>query len=226
MKGLILGASSGIGKATHEELMREHARIDWLTPDKEDLDVRDNLQLRRYVKANGPFDYIVFSVGVNYIEWIGQMDVTPTFDVMDVNLTSFINLLNQLMHRFPSHPARVVVIGSDAAERPLRTSIAYCASKAGLHMAVRVAARELGPKGWRLNVVAPGMTDNTGMQEYVDEKVAVVRGWDAEFMRTYEKQQEVVPGRLAPQEVADVVVSTLFGPDHLNGSIITINGGR
>lgn len=224
--GIILGASSGIGESTLTHLRLGMQQTWWLSPDKDELDVRDVRAVRSYVRAHAPLDYVVFSVGVNYLEWLGKLTSDDVFNVIDTNLSSFILFLDALVEAQPDHPARVVVVGSDAAERPLRTSIAYCASKAGLHMAVRAAARELGPKGWRLNVVAPGMTDHTGMQRYVDTRVAEVRGWSEEHMRSYEAQQEVVPGRINTNEVAQVILSTLTGPEHLNGSIITINGGR
>jgi 2,3-dihydro-2,3-dihydroxybenzoate dehydrogenase len=72
---------------------------------------------------------------------------------------------------------RVVVVGSDAAWREMRTSVAYCASKAALHQAVRVIARERASEEFAINVVAPGMTEPTGMQEYVDESVPMIRKW-------------------------------------------------
>lgn len=120
----------------------------------------------------------------------------------------------------------MVVIGSDAAERPLRTSIAYCASKAGLHMAARVAAREKADDGWRVNVVAPGMTADTAMTLYIDTVVPGLRGWTDEEAMAYERQQGVVKRRASTLEIAEVVISTLEGPNYLNGTVITVNGGR
>lgn len=241
-RGLIVGAGSGIGKGIYESLMNaerpeEGYGIQWYRPDHLDLDVSQYQSVNDWFGHHHgwetdpefieePFDYVVFSAGVNYLEWLGKLDAQKTVEVIDVNLLGFIWVLDALQRTQPNHPTRIVVIGSDAAERPLRTSIGYCASKAGLHQAVRVAARELGPKGWRVNVVAPGMTDETGMQEYVDTRVAEVRGWSREHMLAYEATQEVVPGRMSVQEVAHIAIDTLFGPDHLNGSIITINGGR
>jgi NAD(P)-dependent dehydrogenase (short-subunit alcohol dehydrogenase family) len=225
MRGLIIGASSGIGAKTLSKLDPN----EWEAPTKQELDVASDLSCERYFKDHDlrwtPYTHIIFSAGINYLEWLGRAESYHMQEVVDVNLMGFINVLNEITLRQDA-PARVVVVGSDAAERPLRTSIAYCASKAGLHMAVRVAARELGPKGWRINCVAPGMTDETGMQRYVDERVQVVRGWTEEGMLKYEDQQTVVPGRISTEEVADVILSTLQGPDHLNGSIITLNGGR
>lgn len=225
-KVLVIGGGSGIGEAIVEEMRFRTDSENIFVPPKDELDVAVYGQVVAYIAAHGPFDYVVFSAGINYLAPLGDADVLAHADVLDTNLLGFLHVMEALASLQEHHPARVLVIGSDAAERPLRTSISYCASKAGLHMAVRVAARELGPKGWRINAVAPGMTHGTGMQEYVDATVPEVRGWSVEHMLGYEASQEVVPGRITTSEVAEISVTTLFGPDHLNGSIIFLNGGR
>lgn len=50
---------------------------------------------------------------------------------------------------------RIVTIGSVAGMRALSEHYAYAASKAGLTMATKVLAAELGPHGVRANTVAP-----------------------------------------------------------------------
>jgi NAD(P)-dependent dehydrogenase (short-subunit alcohol dehydrogenase family) len=220
---LIIGGTSGIGA--------EFARIEklnnrnWVVPDKTFLDVTNFEQMNDFFEANTRISHVVYSAGVNYLSFIGKSNLSLMGEVLAVNLGGFITMM-ELLGRYNKTAVRIVAVGSDAAERPLRTSMTYCASKAGLHMAVRTAARELGSEGWKINAVAPGMTDRTGMQEYVDATVPKLRGWTPEHTAAYEKSQEVVPGRLQPLEVARVIKDTLYGPDHLNGSIITINGGR
>ena len=245
-RGLIVGGTSGIGRAFFE-LAREKdgwvpseemggpegqdgSGIDWDIPDHIQLDAGNYHEWLEWFEVRDPYDYLVYSAGVNYLQWLGQMDPRRVSDLTDINQLGFIYMLDAYRKarsfNDDANAPRVLVVGSDAADRPMRTSIAYCASKAGLHMAVRVAARELASEGWRINAVAPGMTDSTGMQRYVDDRVQEVRAWSYEQMRDYERTQEVVPGRMVPAEVAEVMWSTLTGPDHLNGSIIYINGGR
>lgn len=238
MRGLVVGGHSGIGEAFLDYVggwldgrpmptQRVDMQTDWLVPDRFELDVRNPASVAGFIGVQTePFDFLVYSAGVDRLDWLGQTDFVSLMEVYQVNVFGFIYLLDTLVLTQPEHPMRIVLVGSDAAERPMRTSTGYCSSKAAAHMAVRTAARELGSKGWRLNVVAPGMTDETGMQEYVDDRVQAIRGWTYEGMRSYEATQEVVPGRINKVEVADVIHSTLIGPDHLNGSIITLNGGR
>jgi NAD(P)-dependent dehydrogenase (short-subunit alcohol dehydrogenase family) len=237
VKGWVIGGTSGIGAACAEE-MRKHMVVTSTGLRQGDWDVCEPLS-RRFIADMGFPTHIVYSAGVNFLDWIGNGTYSHE-QVVDVNLLGFLRLVDGLAscdfykdrpwHSIGGIPSpikpSIVAISSDAAERPLRTSIGYCASKAGLNMAVRVAARELGPKGWRINAVSPGMTNATGMQEYIDNRVPEVRGWTNSEALQYERSQEVTPERIHKNEVAEVVVQTLMGPVHLNGSIITLNGGR
>lgn len=54
--------------------------------------------------------------------------------------------------------ASFVAVSSVSSTLVDRTMGAYCASKAALDVLVRVAAAEWGPKGIRVNAVAPGVT--------------------------------------------------------------------
>jgi len=236
VKGWVIGGSSGIGKACAKRLGEYMVTVSTDLGQPWDWDVRNPLE-PNFIRDLGFPTHIVYSAGINRLSWIGDGYPDAHMDVIDTNLVGFIRLMDCLVevgssywkdlgsYPFEVRPS-IVAISSDAAERPLRTSIGYCASKAGLNMAVKVAARELGPYGWRINAVSPGMTEPTGMQEYIDQRVPEVRGWSPEQAMEYERSQEVVPGRINPEEVAEVVYQTLLGPKHLNGSIITINGGR
>lgn len=228
---LVVGAGSGIGEAfvDYQFDQRQRGRDPWeqvFTPLKDEMDVAYDQSVSAYIMQHGPFGGIVYSAGVDRLDWLGQTDMNDVREVLSVNLIGIISIVDAHIRFWPDTEVDVVIVGSDAAERPMRTSTAYCASKAAVHMAARVMARELGPKGWHVNVVAPGMTDETGMQQYVDARVPEIRGWTPEAALAYEKTQEVIPGRIDKKEVAEVIWNTLLGPDHLNGSIITINGGR
>lgn len=238
MRAWVIGGTSGIGKSCAELLEKD---MPVTATGVEEFNVRSVVGAwRLWVRDTGFPTHIVYSAGTNHLGWLGDNESWMHEAVVNVNLVGFMRLLDALVsaardygaggHPFGHYPfgvkPSIVAISSDAAERPLRTSIGYCASKAGLNMAVRVAARELGPHGWRINAVSPGMTAPTGMSEYIDKRVPEIRGWTEEHALDYERSQEVTPGRIRPEDVARVVYSTIMGPQHLNGSIITVNGGR
>ncbi|OJJ94977.1 hypothetical protein ASPACDRAFT_127874 [Aspergillus aculeatus ATCC 16872] len=92
----------------------------------------------------------------------------------------------------------------------------YCATKFGIIGFTKALAAELGPKGIRVNAVAPGHTDTPTM-------VGNVAGGDANARIV----KEVPLGRLGePREVADVV-AFLFseGASYMSGSVVEITGG-
>ncbi|GAB1513917.1 SDR family NAD(P)-dependent oxidoreductase [Actinophytocola sp. KF-1] len=110
---------------------------------------------------------------------------------------------------------RIVHIGSDMVDRALPGWSAYAAAKAGLEALTRVWARELGPFGITVNVVAPGW-------------VPVERHADATPAELAEYTGDVPLRRLgAPADVAGTV-AFLASADaaFLTGQTIRVNGGH
>jgi len=88
------------------------------------------------------------------------------------------------------------------------------AHKAALAALARSLAVEYGPKGVRVNVVAPGMTQ-TDMLAHIPEKTKVLARMNTPLRRLGE-----------PSDVADVV-AFLVGPGsrHVSGETIRVCGG-
>jgi NAD(P)-dependent dehydrogenase (short-subunit alcohol dehydrogenase family) len=111
-------------------------------------------------------------------------------------------------------PGAIVAITSVSGFLTDRSMAHYSVSKAGLAALVRVAARELGPYGIRVNGVAPGTTD-TPMFAATD----ALRGY-----------RERVAARSAlgrvgsASEVAQAVVA-LCTLDWVTGQVVAADGG-
>jgi NAD(P)-dependent dehydrogenase (short-subunit alcohol dehydrogenase family) len=138
---------------------------------------------------------------------------------LDVNLTGAF-LLTQAAARLMverGHPGLVLLTGSWVGARPWPEISAYSASKAGLAMLARSAARELAPPRIRVNVVAPG----------------IVRAGLAKHQLETEPQYAARVATAVPlgelQTVEDVagVVSFLCSPDaaYMTGSVVLTDGG-
>lgn len=170
-------------------------------------------------------DSVVYAVGANILEWSHSIDFHDYQAIMDTNLWGFINVISQLQETGRAYS--VLAITSDAAVRPMRTSMVYCASKAALNMAIRVASRELASSGWRINGLAPGKVEGTAMTRYVDHTVLLLRNWSKEFADQYEKQSSAIRRPVTREEVAKVACDVLLS-DVLawTGDIVTVNGGR
>jgi NAD(P)-dependent dehydrogenase (short-subunit alcohol dehydrogenase family) len=226
LKALIIGGYSGIGRASSELLKEQHPEIEQYIPHRATLDVIARRDIVEAIKHNGPFSHILYSAGTNRLKWIRDPTIDLTlFEAFNVNCSGFILVLGEHRRRFPDSGFSAVAVSSDAAHIPMRGSIAYCASKAALDAAVRVAARELAPH-CRVNAVAPGMVDDTVMSAYIDKAIPEFRGWSQEYAREYEKQNTPTGRRATLAEVAETIVWVLTGPEQMTGAIININGGR
>lgn len=137
-------------------------------------------------------------------------------EVMATNLTgTFLASLAAVPHL--SRPGgRIVNVSSVTAfQGGHGGSIAYAASKAGLHGLSYALVRELGPLGITVNTVAPGFIDT---------------GFNSDF--SAEQRSEIVGetplGRLGTE--ADVVAAVRFlaSPEasFVTGEILNVNGGR
>lgn len=219
---LVLGGTSGIGLATNLYL-RSMGLTVW-AHGEDSFDIRDRGALREAIVEAQP-THVVYSVGINRLDWIHQVDSGTFMKLMEVNAWGFVQLIQELELTGRTHS--VVAISSDAARRPMRTSVAYCASKAALDMAIRVASRELAGEGWRINGVAPGKVSQTDMTEYVDARVLELRGWTQEKADAYERSSSAIGRPLYPIEVAVVVADVLLSESAgWTGDIVSVNGGR
>lgn len=110
----------------------------------------------------------------------------------------------------------IVTVASAAALAPLPEHYAYCASKAGLVMATKVLARELGPHGIRANSVCPTVV--------LTEMGQRVWGEEAKAAPMIAR---IPLGRFAvPHEVSDAVVWLCSdAASMINGVDLPVDGG-
>ena len=110
---------------------------------------------------------------------------------------------------------RIVQIGSDLFERAEPGMSAYSAAKGAQLSLTRTWARELGPWGITVNVVAPGW-------------IPVERHADIDPRYVEQYRREVPLGRMGtPAEIADVVAFLASeGARFITGERVTVNGGH
>ena len=109
----------------------------------------------------------------------------------------------------------IVNIASPAAVIAMRHGVMYTAIKAGVAAATRSAAAEFGPRGIRVNAIAPGSTPTDGAKLVVTEE-----GWER-------RRQRVPLGRLgAPEDVADAAVFLASKEaSFISGDMLFVDGG-
>ena len=186
---LILGGSSGIGRATAELFAREGATVAVVASGSlakaeavakaiageggkaraYAADVRDVAQLRglvaRVEAELGPVAILINSAGVFYPTRIGEIDEADYDRMMDINLKGTVFAIDAVV---PGMKARgtghIVNVASVAGVRASALYPLYSASKAAVIMLTKALAGTLAPHGVHINAIAPGNTA-TAMNE-------------------------------------------------------------
>lgn len=237
---IITGSSRGIGKATAARLLREGASVVVNARKQEELDkaVQDLEQLGEVVgvPANlahedapeqlvtaardrfGRLDHVVNTVGVNVHHGLTmEIDERSFTRIMMMNTWSVVAMTQAAMAGGLGDGGGSIVNISTIGARQVHPMLgAYCASKAALDSLTMTIARELGPRGVRVNGIAPGLV-RTDMARVLWEDG---RG-DAEA--------EILPlQRIGePDDIARAVAFLLSeDAEWLTGVTIAVDGGR
>jgi 3-oxoacyl-[acyl-carrier protein] reductase len=129
----------------------------------------------------------------------------------------FLCIKAALPHFEKSKYGSIVNLGSvvvDMAPPPPQW-IAYNLAKTSVHALTKSLAEVLGPKGIRVNTVAPGMTD-TRMIADVPEKVRLLTEMQTPLRRL-----------AVPEDVASAVAFLMSdGARHITGETLRVNGGK
>lgn len=167
--------------------------------------------------------HVINNYGINQLSWIG---FTPEEDekILVQNVMPAYWVINHLVHRH-FQDVRVINVASATYRVPQRCTSLYCASKAAVVQMTKVMARELAPKGWVINAIAPGLIEDTKMALMVGEQVKDLRGWTQKEADHY--AMKLVPmGRATKKEEVVTAIDTIFSlPAYVNGTCIDMMGG-
>src|SRR5690606_34751360 len=108
----------------------------------------------------GPFDALVNSAGIVRDNALVMMSPQEWTSVLDTNLTGTFNTCRTVTFGFMKRRSGAIVnVSSVAGVYGNVGQSNYAASKAGINAMSRSLAKELGPYGVRVNVVAPGFIE-------------------------------------------------------------------
>ena len=237
---LITGGSRGIGRATADLLARAGARvaINYVRDERaangavreiraeggEAMalagDVADVEQARQLVRdvvaAWGRLDIVVLNAGIWDEDVAGRGDVAVWDRTYAINQRGAYLVADAAVPHLEKHGGAIVFVSSTAGQRGEARHSAYAASKGALISYTKSLAAELGPRGIRVNSVAPGWVDtdmSAGVLSNPKERAEIER---------------IIPiGRIA--SAADIAGPILFLVSdlarHVQGEILNVNGG-
>ena len=179
---IITGSSRGIGKATAIQMAEAGAKVVISSRKKEECDKvakninsngfvassipchvgkKDNIKnlVQETIKRYDKIDVLVCNAATNpAFGPIANLDDNAFDKIIQVNLKSSIWLVNEASHYMKKNKGcSVIIMSSISAITGTNDIGAYGISKAAEVALVRNLAVELGPKGIRVNAIAPGL---------------------------------------------------------------------
>lgn len=235
---IVTGGAQGIGKATALKFAREGATVAVCDLDGEAvrstvaecrlagaeaegfcLDVTSRESVDEMVAAvrekYGRIDTLVNNAGITRDARLQKMTARQFDDVIDVNLRAVFHASQAVVD--------IMIEGGGGAILNASSVVGiygnygqtnYAATKFGVIGFTKTWSRELGPKGIRVNAVAPGFID-TSILSTVPEEVL-------------QKMRDQVPLRRLgkPEEIANIYAFLASNEaSYINGAVIEVSGG-
>jgi dehydrogenase/reductase SDR family protein 4 len=239
---IVTGGSRGIGKSIAEVFAREGATAIICGRKQETLDavaaeikglpgrvvpmachVGKLEELQRLVDTAtrdfGKIDILVNNAATNIAQGPAiEMDDGQFDKMVDVNLKSTYRLMRLIAPGMCERGSGSIInIASIAGMRPQFHGLLYSMTKAALIMMTQSYAVELGPKGVRVNAIAPGLIQ-TVLSEYY---------WKDETRYQRLMTQQPIRHLGQPAEIAEVALLLASdGASYLTGQTIVVDGGR
>lgn len=225
---LVVGARAGslgaaiMGSAT-EEVGYDYVCSAGISEEDHRLDINNLLDISDTLTEADP-DVVVCTVGIN--EPTKVFDPYLPMKMAEAFRTNVIGPMT-LLGEFAGRPREIgrpirkfIAISSNSARIARTQSMPYCASKAALSMAVRVAAREFARDGVPLNVWAyePGLLNTAMTREMFAE---------LDEAKPMHRMEGISWEGLNSWALADRIHGDVFLPgDGLNGCVIPFDSGE
>jgi 3-oxoacyl-[acyl-carrier protein] reductase len=183
-------------------------------------DVADGPQaealVERVIKHFGRVDALVNNAGLTQVGPFLEIEPATWEALIRTDLTASFHTCRAVLPSMVERGSGAIVnIASRLGQIGVAQTAAYSAAKAGLIGLTRALAREFGPRGIRVNAVAPGVVETGMTTELVDGDEGRRR------------LREMALGRFGrPEEVADAVIFLLSDASSLfTGQTLNPNAG-
>ena len=234
---VIVGATSGIGKATTQKLSEQGAQLVLIGRNNDSLEyIKESIgdsvvkvyslefgQTSLYKKifddivSDGQkIDGLVYCAGTAKTIPISMLNRNTLEESMSINFYSFVEFASLLSKKKYHQYASIVGISSIAIKYPSKCQSAYVASKSAMSSVVTPMAIELADKGIRINTVLPSYTNTKMLRD----------SYDASESEIKEMVENQVLGISEPDDIADIIMFLLSDASRaITGREIYADGG-
>lgn len=229
-RALVLGASSpgGLGEAVARRLADDGYHVTVAGRRREPLealagelggtvltcDVTDEDSIAAMAEAAGAIDVAVNAAGTTDVGSIAKIRRDRIEAQLAIHVTGNLLFMKHVTPRMGAGGS--IVLFSSLTARVAGTGLAaYAGAKAALEHIVRIAALEFGPRGIRVNAVAPGFSRTPMTEAFLaDDRIAGIY------------KAETALGELTEPAQVAATVAWLAAPDcFTTGETIAVSGG-
>jgi NAD(P)-dependent dehydrogenase (short-subunit alcohol dehydrogenase family) len=236
---IVTGGGSGLGFAMAEKFTQAGIETIIAGRDKEKLDaakerlgnlchamtvdVSDLSSIPGFVsnvvKQFGQIDILVNNAGINMKKLIEEVTDEDFQKVITTNLTAvFVMSREVIKHMLERKTGCIINISSMAAQYGLPKVIAYSASKTAIDGLTRAMAVELGPKGIRVNAIAPGFI-------YSDMTAKALDSDPERKAKVFNRTPMGIMGQ--PSDVGDAALFLASdAAKYITGVVLPVDGGN
>jgi NAD(P)-dependent dehydrogenase (short-subunit alcohol dehydrogenase family) len=244
---VLSGASRGIGRAIARALLARGDRLAVIGRDASALGAvvgadgqhaiitadlahaaEAERAVERAIEALGGLDALICSAGIVEYAALEALSPEALARQLEVNFVSPLRMAQRAAGAMGEGGA-MLMVASTLAFAPAKLTAAYAASKAALVSGVRSLALELGPRGIRVNAVAPGVVD-TDMVRVVrlqpGERAPEGAAAQARIAEQLAALRRLHPlERLVTPEEVTYTALYLLDAEYVTGNILPVDAG-
>jgi 3-oxoacyl-[acyl-carrier protein] reductase len=229
-RALVLGASSpgGIGEAVAQRLADDGYELTVAGRRREPLevlaerigaaavtcDVTDEDSITAMFESAGPVDVAINVAGTTDVGSIAKIKRERVEAQFAMHVTGNLLFMKHAVAQMPEGGS-IILFSSLTARVPGTGLAAYGGAKAALEHIVRIAALEFGPRGIRVNAVAPGFTRTPMTEAFLaDDRIAEIY-----------RKETALRALTEPGQVAAAVAWLAADDCFTTGETIAVSGG-